>query len=112
MSRKKLEAKWTVETEKTLWDMHYGDWMRHALDIEFNYVPRVYWWQAWRWHLLFNDDYILCKATGIALSRAMAMAQETESLEAIIDRHTPPEPPDIQRMREEYKPEPLTDDDE
>jgi hypothetical protein len=83
MSRKKLVAKWMVETEKTLWDMHYGDWMRHALDIEFNYVPSVSWWQVWRWHLLFNDDYILCKATGIALSRAMAKTMRKEIDEEI-----------------------------
>ena len=51
---------------------------------EFRIVLHVRWWQFWRWHEIFSEDYILSRADAILTGRKFAKSF-AESLARRVD---------------------------
>lgn len=75
----KLQAKWSVESALALIRefTHPGQPFP-----EFKYTPELRWYQFWRWHLIYDRDYILSRAAELIHAESMAACMQKE-LDAI-----------------------------
>ena len=74
-----LKSGWSVITTPTFRE---GVSVLLNLDppTEFQHILPVRWWQIWRWHKVFSEDYILSQADSILTGRKFAKTMG-ESLE-------------------------------
>ena len=47
------------------------------LGIKYKYTLAARWYQFWRWHLIFDRNYVLSRAAEIVLMEHMAEAART-----------------------------------
>jgi hypothetical protein len=68
---RQLRATWSIGNAADFLSdyMHCGE--LHGL-AAYNYVPRIRWWQFWKWRLTFSDDYRLSRVGEIITTRQMA----------------------------------------
>jgi len=65
MAARRLKATWTIEPADDLMREFVG----RALGIDYTYIRPVRWWQVWRWHRAWSEDYILSRAGELVLIR-------------------------------------------
>ena len=47
----------------------FGEPMIADLGVEFEFMPVVFWWEFWKWHQTWRDDYLLSRAAELVLAR-------------------------------------------
>lgn len=64
-----LKTTWTLETAQEFFNVY----ARHDFGPEvcYDYIPKVRWYQFWRWHITFSDDYCLSRAGELVLIAKM-----------------------------------------
>ncbi len=56
-------------------------------DVRFEYVSPVRWYQFWRWHQVFTEDYCLSRADEAIIAQQMADIVKAD-IEAEIQENT------------------------
>ena len=73
---RKLKAKVTIEPLvefRRLFSLLY-----QKTGVDHAFIPRVRWWQFWRWHLIGTRDYVLSRANEIITIECVAIEMRNE----------------------------------
>ena len=77
MAARRLRATWSLEGATDLFDKFVG----RVIDVDYIFVAQIRWWQFWRWHRAWSEDYTLSRAAELILVRK-ASAQMRRQIDA------------------------------
>ncbi len=83
---RQLKAEWTAQSREEFLRDHLPD-----IGCEFDYVRPVRWWQFWRWHQAFTNDYLCSRFAEHILASRMTRSISEQIAKDILEGLYSPE---------------------